>query len=103
MIKVKALREFTYGDFDKIKNLERYNKEQDKKGTLYAKDTFECNRGMADYLTGGCGYELVKVIEVIPEETKEEPKIEDAEVEFPEEEPKELKATVKKTKKAKRK
>lgn len=68
MIKVKALREFTYGKFDKIKNLERYDKDKNKKGTLYEKDTFECTEEMVDYLTGKCGYTLVKVIEVIPEE-----------------------------------
>lgn len=70
MFKVKALREFTYGSFDKIKNLERYNKEKKKEGTLYAGDTFECTEKMAQYLTGECGYVLVRVIEVIPEEVK---------------------------------
>ena len=72
MFKVKALREFTYGSFDKIKNLERRNKEKKKEGTLYAGDTFECTEKMAQYLTGECGYVLVQVIEVIPEELKEE-------------------------------
>lgn len=70
MFKVKALREFTYGSFDKIKNLERHNKEKKKEGTLYAGDTFECTEKMAQYLTGECGYVLVRVIEVIPEEVK---------------------------------
>jgi len=72
MFKVKALQEFTYGSFDKIKNLERHNKEKNKEGTLYAGDTFECTEKMVKYLTGECGYILVKVIEVIPEEIKEE-------------------------------
>ncbi len=70
MFKVKALREFTYGSFDKIKNLERHNKEKKKEGTLYAGDTFECTEKIARYLTGECGYVLVRVIEVIPEEAK---------------------------------
>lgn len=70
MFKVKALREFTYGSFDKIKNLERHNKEKKKEGTLYAGDTFECTEKIARYLTGECGYVLVIVIEVIPEEVK---------------------------------
>ena len=70
MFKVKALREFTYGSFDKIKNLERHNKEKKKEGTLYAGDTFECTEKIARYLTGECGYVLVRVIEVIPEEVK---------------------------------
>ena len=72
MFKVKALQEFTYGSFDKIKNLERHNKEKNKEGTLYAGDTFECTEKMAQYLTGECGYILVKVIEVIPKETPTE-------------------------------
>ena len=103
MIKVKALREFTYGDFDKIKNLARNNNDKNQHGRLYSEDTFECSKEMADYLTGGCGYELVKVIEVIPdpvveekvEEIKEEPKVEETIVEE--------KATSKKNKKSKRK
>ena len=101
MIKVRALQEFTYGNFDKIKNLERYDKEKNKKGTLYEKDTFECTEEQVTYLTGGCGYVLVKVIEVIPEEVKEDPKVE-ATVEFGEEEVK-PKATIKKTRKPKKK
>lgn len=72
MFKVKSLQEFTYGSFNKIKNLERHNKEKNKEGTLYAGDTFECTEEMAHYLTGECGYVLVKVIEFIPEEVKEE-------------------------------
>lgn len=72
MIKVKALQEFTYGKFDKIKNLERNDINKNEHGKLYEKDTFECDKEMAEYLTGKCGYVLVKVIEVIPEEVKEE-------------------------------
>ena len=75
MVKVKALQEFTYGNFNKITNLVRYDTNKDKDGRLYAGDVFECTKDMAKYLTGGCGYTLVKVIEVIPEEkpNKEEP------------------------------
>lgn len=98
MIKVKALREFTYGKFDKITNLVRNDKEKNENGRLYEKDTFECTEEMAKYLTGGCGYDLVKIIEVIPEpvieeskEDKEEPIIEQVE-----EEPKKVKKTKKK-------
>ena len=50
---------------------------------------------MATYLTGGCGYVLVKVIEVIPEE---EPKVEST-IEVHEEE----KPKAKKTRKSKKK
>lgn len=75
MVKVKALREFTYGNFNKITNLERHDINKKEDGRLFEGDTFECTKEMAEYLTGKCGYVLVKVIEVIPEEVKEEPKI----------------------------
>lgn len=94
MIKVKALREFTYGNFDKITNLVRYNKENNKKGTLYAGDTFECTKEMVKYLTGECGYVLVKIIEVIPEEDP---------VENIEEKPEEIEEVKEETKKKKKK
>ena len=68
MVKVIALREFTYGNFNKITNLVRNDKEKNENGKLYGKDTFECTEEMAKYLTGGCGYVLVKVLELIPEE-----------------------------------
>ena len=92
MIKVKALLEFTYGNFNKITNLERYDKNKNQDGRLYEKDTFECTKDMATYLTGGCGYVLVKVIEVIPDEEEST----NGQVEKPKE-------TVKKTKKSKKK
>ncbi len=76
-IKVQALREFKYGDFNKITNLDRHDKQKNLKGRLYEKDVFECTKDMADYLTGKCGYVLVKIIEVIPEEPKQDAKIEE--------------------------
>lgn len=75
MIKCEVIvREFTIKDFKKLKNIVRFNPELNKDGKMYRKDTFECDQEMVDYLTGGSGYELVKVIEVIPEEVKEYPK-----------------------------
>lgn len=68
MVKVRALQEFTYGNFDKIINLVRHDNNKAQHGRLYAKDEFECTQEMATYLTGGCGYVLVKILEVIPEE-----------------------------------
>lgn len=97
MVKVKALQEFTYGKFDKITNLQRYDINNNQHGRLYEKDTFECTEDMAKYLTGGCGYTLVKIIEVIPDKEVEESKVETS---VEEETPK---ATVKKTKKTKKK
>ena len=67
MVKVKALQEFTYGNFDKINNLIRNDNNKNQHGRLYEKDTFECTQDMATYLTGGCGYVLVKILEVVPE------------------------------------
>ena len=69
MIKVKALQEFTYGDFKNIKNLERHDINKNENGRLYEKDTFECTKEMADYLLGGnrLNRAFIKVIEVIPE------------------------------------
>ena len=94
MVKVKALQEFTYGNFNKITNLERHDKNKNSDGRLYTGDTFECTKEMATYLTGGCGYVLVKIIEVIPEEVLVVENVEEKV-----EEKKEVKKTTKKRKK----
>lgn len=99
MIKVKALREFTYGDFNKIKNLERHDINKKEDGKLYDRDTFECTKEMADYLTGGCGYELVKVIEIIPEEVPVVENVEEKIEEIKESAKEEVKKATKKRKK----
>lgn len=96
MVKVKALQEFTYGKFDKITNLVRNDVNKNQHGRLYEKDTFECTEDMAKYLTGGCGYTLVKIIEVIPDKIVEEPKVETTSEEVKEEKPKKAKRTKKK-------
>lgn len=104
MVKVKALQEFTYGKFDKITNLVRNDINNNQHGRLYEKDVFECTEEMAKYLTGGCGYDLVKVIEVIPEEVpvveNVEEKIEEikesAKEQVEEEKPKKVKKSKKK-------
>lgn len=98
MVKVKVVREFTLGRFDELKNLVRNNPDRNEDGRLYEKDEFECNQIMADYLTGENKYkqEFVKILEVIPEEPKVEEKAEVHEEVKP-------KATVKKTKKSKKK
>lgn len=73
MIKVKVVEDFTFKDFDKLKNIERAAKEE--KGKLFVNDTFECDKKIADYLTGDNSYKrsFVKVIEVMPEEVEEKP------------------------------
>jgi hypothetical protein len=71
MIKVEVIEEFTLGEFKEIKNLVRYNSNKNEYGRLYLKDTFECDKNMADYLTKSnkLNRPFVKVIEVISQET----------------------------------
>ena len=73
MIKVEVTKEFTLGRFDEIKDtIER--KGLDTYGKLYVGDTFKCKRELYDYLTGNNEFQtvVVKMIELIPEPTKEE-------------------------------
>ena len=67
MIKVEVIENFDLKDFDKLKNIQRKN--LDVKGRLFVGDTFQCDKEMADYLTGNNAFKkiVVKVIEVIPE------------------------------------
>ena len=74
MIKVEVTEEFTYKEFDKIKDtLVRHSKA--KEGWLYKGDTFECDEATLAYLTGANKFNktVVKVIEVIPEAEVELP------------------------------
>lgn len=68
MIKCEVIKNFSLKEFDKLKNIQRKN--LDTKGKLYVGDTFDCDKKMADYLTGNNlkGDVVVEVIEVIPEE-----------------------------------
>lgn len=68
MIKCEVIKEFTLERFDELKNIQR--KRIDSKGKLYVGDTFECDKNLAEYLTGKNekGKVVVKVIETIPEE-----------------------------------
>lgn len=70
MIKVEVIENFTLKDFNKLKNIVRFDK--DKKGTLFIKDTFECDEKMAKYLTGDNIFKkvVVKIIEIKPKTTK---------------------------------
>ena len=99
MVKVQALQEFTYGNFKNITNLVRNDVNKNQEGKLYAKDTFECTKEMAEYLTGKCGYVLVKVIEVIPEEVPTIKNVEEKIEEIKESAKEEVKKTTKKRKK----
>ena len=76
MIRVEVIKEFTLGDFYKIKDSIK-RKSKSNENYLYVGDTFICDKEMMGYLTGNNAYKtaFVKVIEVIPEAKIEEPKI----------------------------
>ena len=68
MIKCEVIEEFTFGEFLKLKNIKR-SSARNEIGRLYVKDTFECDKEIAKYLSGNNhkGIKVVKIIEVIPE------------------------------------
>lgn len=74
MVKVQAIMDFTYKNYDKIKDLQPANKIQE--GKIFAGDIFNVEDDEAKYLTGENKNKIVvvKVLEVIPE-IKEEKKI----------------------------
>lgn len=78
MIKCEAIKEFTLGRYDELKNIQR--KSIEIKGKLLIGDTFECEKDLADYLLGknDKNMAVVKVIEIEPEK-----EIEDGTLEHP--------------------
>ena len=74
MIKVKAIIDINYKNYNKIKELQPTNKIQE--GKIFAGDIFNVEDDEAKYLTGENKNKIVavKVLEVIPE-IKEEKKI----------------------------
>ena len=74
MVKVQAIIDFNYKNYNKIKDLQPANKMQE--GKIFAEDIFEVENDEAKYLTGENNDKIVavKVLEVIPE-IKEEKKI----------------------------
>ena len=69
MVKVEAVKDFTLGRFDELKNIERKNKNHNANGMLYVGDKFECPQELARYLFGENDKKqvVIKIIEVIPE------------------------------------
>lgn len=71
MIKVEVLENFRFARYKEIEKslISKTRKEQ---GKLFKGDIFECNKEMADYLLGDNPIHraVVKVIEIIPEETQ---------------------------------
>ena len=51
MIKVQVKERFHLDRFDELENIQRYDKNKNKEGYLYEKDTFECTEEMVEYLT----------------------------------------------------
>lgn len=74
MVKVQAIIDFNYKNYNKIKDLQPTNKKQE--GKIFAGDIFNVEDDEAKYLTGENKDKIVavKVLEVIPE-IKEEKKI----------------------------
>lgn len=66
MVKVQAIMEFTYKNYNKIKDLQPTNKMQE--GKIFAGDIFNVEDEEALYLTGKNKNNIiaVKVLEVIP-------------------------------------
>lgn len=67
MVKVQAIIDFNYKNYNKIVDLQPVNKIQD--GKLFAGDIFSAEDEEAKYLTGENKNKIVavKVLEVIPE------------------------------------
>lgn len=72
MIKCEVIKRFTLKEFDKLKDVKKMgNREKDE---FDVKDTFKCDKKMAEYLTGNNkdNEVVIKVVEVEPEEVIEE-------------------------------
>ena len=67
MIKVEVIENFTLEEYNKLKNVKKVISR--KENEFGARDTFECDEKMVDYLTGNNALNkvVVKVIEVKPE------------------------------------
>lgn len=68
MIKVEVIKDFTYKDFDNIKDTLKRASGRNEEGKLYVGDTFKCSKQVVEYLMGKNEEEaiVIKVIEVIP-------------------------------------
>lgn len=68
MIKCKVIQDFNLEKFNELKNIQRYNQAKKENSKLYVKDTFECTKEMAEYLTGKNPVKetVVEIIEIVP-------------------------------------
>ena len=73
MIKLRVKEEFTLGRFNELRNIVRAGRSEE--GRLFVGDILECDKEMADYLSGknplGRSFVEEEPLEVIPEEKKE--------------------------------
>lgn len=70
MIKVEAIIDFKFKDFEKIYNLKRHNLKKDN--YIFKGDKFECSKETADYLLGENpeGITAIRLLEVKPVKKK---------------------------------
>ena len=68
MIKLEAIIDFSLEKFDKLKNIKRYNENENEYKQIYMRDIYECDRKTAEYLLGNNAKKVVtsRVIEIIP-------------------------------------
>lgn len=73
MIKCEVIENFTLEKHNELKNVKKIVDRKDNE--FGARDTFECTKDMAEYLTGKnvLNKTVVKVIEIIPEIKELEP------------------------------
>lgn len=71
MIKCEVIENFTLEKFNQLKNVKKVEIRKDNE--FGARDTFECDEKMVDYLTGNNALNktVVKVTEVVPEQIEE--------------------------------
>lgn len=83
MIKCEVIENFTLEKFNELKNVKKVVNRKDNE--FGVKDTFECEKEMADYLTGNNPLKkaVVKVVEVKPDKTEEVTKKEEVKIEKP--------------------
>lgn len=83
MIKCEVIENFTLEKFNQLKNVKKVVNRKDNE--FGVKDTFECDKEMAQYLTGNNPLKkaVVKVIEVKPDKTEEVTKKEEVKIEKP--------------------
>ena len=76
MIKVEVIKDFTYKDFDNIKDTLKRASGRKEEGKLYVGDTFECSKQVVEYLMGKNEKNeiVVKVIEIIPDRVSKKKK-----------------------------